>query len=70
MTAEKTVQLVVCLVAVCALGGIIATTVLIYEGKDADSVAGFATTALGALAAMLVSTRSTPPTPPEDNPPG
>lgn len=70
MTAERTVQLVVCLVAACALGGAICTTILIVMGRNADSIATFATTALGALAAMLVSTRSTPPTPPDDNPPG
>ncbi len=68
MTESKTVRLVIILlglIALCSLGVVGALALLELQASDSlvAVLAGAGTTALGALASMLVSTRSVDPAP-------
>lgn len=57
-TDTLTVRLVVVFLGLAVLGALAAVAWLVAGGKDPGAVATIGTTALGALAAVLVSTRS------------
>jgi hypothetical protein len=57
-TKQFTVTLVVASLALCSIAGMIAGVVLTLKGKPGGEYVGIAGTGIGALAAMLASTRT------------
>lgn len=63
MTETRVVLAVVLLLGLIGAGGLGGAVYLLHEGKAAEAVVGLASTAVGALAGILASTRTKPPGP-------